>query len=247
MKDADPAATVDATELVRCAGAGAGPAVLARVDGRCGELVLRRADGEHYEVIANGVFLMDTRGGASERLLVTAAADRMPSGHGHLLIGGLGVGFSLAAAVQHPRVGRITVVEREPAVIEWARGPLAPFNEDALDDPRVRCVEVDLLDHLRTGDTRYDAICLDIDNGPHWTVTEGNRELYTDAGLHAVHRLLTDRGVLALWSAAPVPEFAERLRTRFDDVQVLTVPAPRGQPDAVFLARQQYARTVRPA
>jgi len=215
---------------------------LARVDGVCGELVLR-TDGEHFEVIANGVFLMDTRDGRSERLLVRAAADRMPDG-GHVLIGGLGVGFSLAEAVAHPRVRRITVVEREPAVIEWARGPLAPFNRGALHHEHVSCVEADLLDHLRDTETPYDAVCLDVDNGPHWTVTEGNRELYGDAGLGLVQRRLTERGVLAVWSAAPVPEFAERLRTRFDDVEVLSVPVPRGEPDTVLVARQQYARTV---
>lgn len=224
--------------------------VLARVDGRCGELVLRAAGGGHFEVIANGVFLMDTRGGASERLLVTAAADRMPPG-GHVLVGGLGVGFSLAAALAHPAVHRVAVVEREPAVVEWARGPLAPFNGGALADPRVSCVEADLVafllgctaqpggaaqpDHAAAG--RYDAICLDIDNGPEWTVTEGNRSLYGAAGLDAVARRLSPGGVLAVWSASAAPEFAARLRARFDEVDVLAVPVPRGEPDTVFVAR----------
>ena len=224
-------------------GVDASPTVLARVDGACGELVLRAA-GEHFEVIANGVFLMDTRDGRSERLLVRAAADRMPSGAGHVLIGGLGVGFSLAEALRHPRVRGVTVVEREPAVIEWARGSLAPFNGSALDDPRVRAVEADLADHLRAPGPSYDAICLDIDNGPHWTVTEGNRELYTEAGLETLAARLEPHGVLAVWSAAPVPAFADRLRARFDDVEVLSVPVPRGEPDTVLVARQQYARTV---
>ena len=219
--------------------------VLDRVDGRCGELVLR-SDGVHFEVIANGVFLMDTRNGESERLLVDAAADRMPDG-GHVLIGGLGVGFSLAAAVRHPRVRRVTVVEREPAVIGWAGGPLAGVHGRALDDERVRCVEADLLDYLRGGGgtaERFDAVCLDVDNGPDWTVTDGNRGLYEDSGLATVDARLTPGGVLAVWSAAASPAFAARLRTRFDDVEVLTVPVRRGEPDTVFLARQQYACTV---
>ncbi|HEU4346889.1 MAG TPA: spermidine synthase [Actinoplanes sp.] len=229
-----------------------------RVDGVCGELALR-TDGVDFEVIANGVFLMDTRGGASERLLVEAAADRMPDG-GHVLVGGLGVGFSLAAALAHPRVTRVTVVEREPAVVEWARGVLAPFNGNALADARVRCVEADVLDHLLGGSGGhllagsgghllggsggYDAICLDVDNGPDWTVTEGNLGLYDDAGLAAIGRRLAPRGVLAVWSASASPAFAARLRARFDEVEVLTVPAPRGEPDTVFVARQQYACTV---
>jgi spermidine synthase len=222
----------------------AAPTVLARVAGQCGELVLRAAGGGHFEVIANGVFLMDTRGGASERLLVTAAADRMPAG-GHVLIGGLGVGFSLAAALAHPAVRRVTVVEREPAVLEWARGPLVPFNGGALADPRVSCVEADLIAFLlgrpalldRSAAERFDAICLDIDNGPEWTVTDGNRALYGDAGLAAIRDRLTGGGVLAVWSATAAPEFAARLAARFDDVEVLTVPVPRGEPDTVFVAR----------
>ncbi|HEY0640357.1 MAG TPA: spermidine synthase [Pseudonocardiaceae bacterium] len=215
--------------------------MLERVTGRCGELVLR-ASGEHFEVIANGVFLMDTRNGESERLLVTAAADRMPDG-GHVLIGGLGVGFSLRAALDHPRVRRVTVVEREAAVIGWARGPLAAVHGHATEDPRVTVVEADLVDFLRAG-ARYDAVCLDIDNGPHWTVTEGNERLYAAPGIEDARARLVPGGVLAVWSAAAVPGFEALLRTRFDEVEVLAVPVARGEPDAVYLARQQYARTV---
>src|SRR5262245_19506647 len=107
--------------------------------GSAGELALRRS-GDDYEIIANGTFLMDTRGGASERLLVTAAAARMPAG-APMLIGGLGVGFSLRAALDHPRAGSVVVVERERAVIDWNHGPLSTFHGDALSDPRVRCVQ----------------------------------------------------------------------------------------------------------
>lgn len=224
---------------VRLFQARAGPAVLGRVEGHCGELVLRRASDGHFEVIANGMFLMDTRGGQSERLLADAAADRMPGG-GHVLIGGLGVGFSLAAAIGHPRVRRVTVVEREPAVIEWVRGPLAHLSRGALDDERVCCVEADLVGYLEAGGAtggRFDAICLDIDNGPEWTVTDGNRRLYDDDGLRVVKSRLTDGGVLAVWSASAAPGFATRLRARFDEIEVLAVPVPRGEPDTVFVAR----------
>jgi spermidine synthase len=208
--------------------------VVERVDGCCGELVLR-ADGEHFEVIANGTFLMDTRNGESERLLVTAAADRMPAA-GRVLVGGLGVGYSLRAALDHPRVRAVTVVEREAAVIGWAGHELAHLNGDPLADPRVECVEADLVEFLTTGE-KYDALCLDIDNGPHWTVTEGNERLYDAAGLDLLRQRLTDQGVLAVWSAAAAPEFADLLATRFDEVQVLTVEVRRGEPDTVYVAR----------
>lgn len=210
------------------------PVVLERTAGHCGELVLRRA-GEHFEVIANGVFLMDTRGGASERLLVRAAAERMPAA-GRMLIGGLGVGFSLAQAVATLAVRRITVVEREPAVIAWARGPLAEVNDRALDDPRVRLVEADLATWLRATPERFDAICLDVDNGPQWTVSEDNRELYGDRGVRSCNERLSPGGVLAVWSAAASPEFEAVLGRHFATVETLTVPVPRGEPDVVFLA-----------
>src|SRR5664279_1992127 len=103
--------------------------VVERVAGCCGELVLQRREG-HYEIVANGVFLMDTRGGGSERLQVTAAADRMPA-PGRMLIGGLGVGFSLAAALAHPGVGEVEVTEvsvarGEPDVIVLGAAPRRP-------------------------------------------------------------------------------------------------------------------------
>jgi spermidine synthase len=201
--------------------------------GAAGELALRR-DGDHYEIIANGVFLMDTRGGTSERLLVEAAADRMPDG-ASMLIGGLGVGFSLRAALDHPRVGPVVVVEREPAVIEWNAGPLRGFHGGALSDRRVVCAEADFLAWLRESDDRFGAICLDIDNGPEWTVSDGNAALYTESGLDLLAGRLVTGGVLAVWSAAASDAFAERLRARFDRVEVLPVPVPRGEPDVVFL------------
>lgn len=206
-----------------------------RVTGHCGELVLR-TDGRHFEVIANGVFLMDTRNGESERLLVTAAADRMPA-PGRVLVGGLGVGFSLRAATGHPRVGGITVVEREPAVIRWAHGPLSTFNGNAPGDARVELVEADLVDYLAASGPTFDAVCLDIDNGPHWTVSETNRRLYRADGLDRVRRRLSSGGVLAVWSAAAVPEFEALLRTRFDEVEAMTVEVDRGEPDTVYLAQ----------
>jgi predicted membrane-bound spermidine synthase len=222
------------------------PIVLERTAGRCGELVLRRA-GEHLEVIANGVFLMDTRNGESERLLVSAAAQRMPGGGskpggnmpggGRMLIGGLGVGFSLRQACADQRVREIIVVEREPAVIGWARGPLRGFGGEALEDPRVRVVEADLVDWLAATTARFDAICLDVDNGPQWTVSDSNGALYSDSGLCALSSRLTAGGVLAVWSAAADPAFDARLRYRFSEVEALRVPVPRGEPDVVWLAR----------
>lgn len=210
--------------------------------GPYGEVVLRRR-GECFEIIANGCFLMDSSDGRSERLMVSAALDRLPQPHGvSLLIGGLGVGFSLAEACADPRPGRICVVERERAVIDWhTRGsaPLRRFAGTGRSDPRARIVRDDLLRHVRSTDERYDVLCLDIDNGPDWTVTDGNRNVYQPAGLAALERVLTAAGVLSVWSAAPAPDLVRRLESRFARVETLEaplLPGRRGGPDVVVLA-----------
>lgn len=205
-----------------------------RVRGVNGELVLRRREG-HHEIVANGVFLMDTRDGRSERLLVTAAAARMPA-RGRMLLGGLGVGFSLAAALAEPRVQEVHVVEVEPAVVRWNRGPLAALHGDALADPRVT-VHVDDVAAVLTAatDGAFDAVCLDVDNGPDWVVVPENARLYTPPGIAAATRVLAPGGVLAVWSASRTDALAEHLRARLDDVEVLEVPVARGEPDVVVL------------
>lgn len=221
------------------------PVTVDRRDGPYGEVALRRR-GERYEIIANGCFLMDTSDGRSERLLVRAALDALgalPEGTVSVLIGGLGVGFSLAEAAAEPRWSRITVVERERAVIDWHRdGTLRPFSQGALDDPRVEVAHTDLLDHLAADGDPYDALCLDVDNGPDWTVTDSNSGLYGDEGLALLHRRLAPGGVLAVWSAQASEAFEDRLRGRFGDVRTLRIPVPRGEPDLVHLARRPTLR-----
>jgi spermidine synthase len=210
--------------------------IVERVAGCCGELVLQRRDG-HYEIVANGVFLMDTRDSGSERLQVTAAADRMPP-PGRMMIGGLGVGFSLAAALAHPGVDEVHVLEREPAVLRWNRGLLASLNGDALRDPRVRTHEVDVVRWLANAPTcSLDAICLDVDNGPEWLVSPGNAWLYANDGLRTAARVLSPDGVLTIWSAAPTPACVARMKQHFTEVDVTEVSHARGEPDVIVLGR----------
>ncbi|MEU9556039.1 spermidine synthase [Streptomyces fumanus] len=216
------------------------PEVLDRREGPYGEVVLRR-HGDLLQIIANGCFLMDTSDGRSERRLVDAALAALPvpavRPAPHVLIGGLGVGFSLARAAANSRWGRITVVEREPAVIDWHRaGPLAALTREALADPRTRIVEADLVDYVNETSDTFDALCLDIDNGPGWTVTEGNEGLYAPAGLAGCARVLRPGGVLAVWSARPSPEFEETLcNAGFQQVRTEEIPVARGVPDVVHL------------
>ncbi|MFF9484192.1 spermidine synthase [Streptomyces sp. NPDC014676] len=214
------------------------PEVLDRREGPYGEVVLRR-HGDLLQIIANGCFLMDTSDGRSERRLVDAALAALDARvtEPHVLIGGLGVGFSLAHAAGQPRWGRIAVVEREPAIVEWHRaGPLSGLSARALADPRTEIVDADLVRYLDETSDTFDALCLDIDNGPDWTVTEDNEGLYSAAGLAACARVLRPGGVLAVWSAKPSPEFEGTLRNAgFQQVRTEEIPVARGVPDVVHL------------
>ncbi|WP_406454697.1 spermidine synthase [Streptomyces sp. NBC_01622] len=214
------------------------PVVLDRREGPYGEVVLRR-HGELLQIIANGCFLMDTSDGRSERLLVDAAyaaLDGRPQPD--VLIGGLGVGFSLAHAAADPRWGRITVVEREPAIVEWHRsGPLSELSASALADARTDILKTDLVAFVNETCATFDALCLDIDNGPGWTVTDSNESLYSPAGLASCVRVLRPGGVLAVWSAQPSPEFERTLwNAGFKQVRTEEIPVARGVPDVVHLA-----------
>jgi spermidine synthase len=210
------------------------PDVLERLITPRGELVLRRR-GEHFEVISNGTFLMDTRNGESERLLVTAALARhhRPA---TMLIGGLGVGFSVAEALADERVERAVVVEIEPAIVDWHRRHLGAYSAGTLHDPRTTIVIDDLAHHLRATPDRYDLICLDIDNGPQWTVTTDNAALYDDIGTALIASRLAPQGILSVWSAARSPSYESILRRHFADLVVHEVAVPRGRPDVVIVA-----------
>lgn len=222
------------------------PRVLYRGDTPRGELVLRRA-GEHFEIISNGVFLMDTRDGGSERALVRealahvlAASDtrECPPVGLRVLVGGLGVGFSLLEALSDPRVAAVTVVEIEPQVVGWHTTHLAGLTGGALADPRVRVVVDDVYRLLDTEPARYDVICVDTDNGPGWTVVDDNVRLYQAEGLALLRSRLAPGGVLAVWSAHHDPAFARRLAEQFGECTHLTVPTATAtaEPDHVYLA-----------
>jgi spermidine synthase len=211
----------------------AAPVVLDRRPTARGELVLRRAGGD-FEVIADGTFLMDTRGGRSERALV---AEAIAGKRGvRILLGGLGVGFSLDEALRAREVREVVVAEIEPVVVEWADTHLRGVTAHGLDDPRVRLVVADVRDAVETAEGRFDAVCLDVDNGPAWLVHERNAQIYTDAGLELIARRLRPAGRLAVWAAAPDAAFEHRLRRRFAAVRTLRIPVARGPDDVVYVA-----------
>jgi len=179
----------------------------------------------------NGVFLMSTGNGASERELVRAVG-----GSGRLLIGGLGAGYSLAAAVAEPDVTEVVVVESEPDIIAWNRTYFRPYNQGAVDDPRVTVVHADIGDYLTTQPAAFDGICLDTDNGPDWLSRPDNAALYCAAGLSRLKGLLKRHGRLAVWAARESPGFSSLLDSVFGGTRVIRVSVERGPDDVIYVA-----------
>ncbi len=169
--------------------------------------------GAEFSIMGGGNELMNSRLGGSEAALATLACDRLRNrGAPSLLIGGLGMGFTLRAALSGLGPdARVAVAELVPAVVAWARGPLADLFADSLTDPRVEIVEADVAGLIASACSDYDAILLDVDNGPGGLVSQANDGLYASAGLKAAAQALRPGGVLAVWSAAPDEGFGRRL------------------------------------
>ena len=169
--------------------------------------------GADHMIVLDRDELMNTRMRGSEEALATMACARLRQrGSARLLIGGYGMGFTLRAALAAlPAGARVTVVELVPEIIAWARGPMAALTGECLDDPRVTLVVEDVALHIGATRAGYDAILLDVDNGPDGLVRAANDRLYAPAGLAAARAALRPGGVLAIWSAAPDAAFARRL------------------------------------
>ena len=178
-----------------------------------GELRLMQRGGE-YSIMSGSIELMNSRLSGSEEALATLVSARLTGRPApRVLIGGFGMGFTLRAALASlgPQAA-VTVAELAPAVLAWARGPMAHMTGDCLDDARVRVVESDVAALIGAGEAVYDAILLDVDNGPEGLSRPANDRLYDRAGLDAARRALRPGGILAVWSSAPSPAFSRRLR-----------------------------------
>lgn len=184
--------------------------------------------------------LMNSQTHGSEGALARLAWERRrPAGPVDVLIGGLGMGFTVAAALQASgSEDRIQVVELVPGVVDWNRGPLAHLAGHPLKDPRVRVDIDDVGAVLRRRTAAYDIILLDVDNGPHGLTTPANHWLYGDAGLRAARAALRPGGVYAVWSAGPDDAFTRRLKQRGFAVEAVRVPAhgSRGRKHVIWLA-----------
>ena len=169
--------------------------------------------GRDFMIVLDRNELMSTRMNGYEIALGTMACDRLAGRNApHLLIGGYGMGFTLRAVLERlDAAGRVTVAELVPGIIEWARGPMAELTAGCLDDPRVTLRMGDVRDAIRAAPRAYDAILLDVDNGPDGLTRPANDGLYSARGLDEARAALRPDGVLAIWSAAPDPAFARRL------------------------------------
>ncbi|WP_454886707.1 spermine/spermidine synthase domain-containing protein [Sphingomonas oryzagri] len=183
--------------------------------------------GSDFMIVLDRNELMSSRMSGSEEALATMTCDRLGGRVApHLLIGGYGMGFTLRAALARLDArARITVAELVPEIIAWARGPMAALAAGCLDDPRVALREQDVAMVIGGETAAYDAILLDVDNGPDGLVRLANDRLYTSPGLASARAALKPGGVLAVWSAAPDAAFARRLAKAGFAVEEVAVKA----------------------
>ncbi len=195
-----------------------------------GELRLMRR-GAEFSIMIGSNELMNSRLSGSEEALASLSAARIGGrAKPEILIGGLGMGFTLRAALaEFGSDASITVAELVPAVVAWARGPMAEVFGTCLDDPRTTIHVGDVGALIRAGRGRFDAILLDVDNGPDGLTRESNDSLYTLAGLSSAYAALRPGGVLAVWSSGPDAAFTQRLRRAGFEATEERVKAHRGR------------------
>lgn len=190
--------------------------------------------GQDFMILFGRNELMSSRLRGSEEALATLAYERLKGcARPHMLVGGLGMGFTLRAALEAlPADARVTVGELVPKIVEWARGSLAHLFGDSLDDPRVGIEVRDVYELIAGSRAAYDAILLDVDNGPDGLIHMANDRLYGRDGLRAAHAALRPGGVLAIWSAYPDKAFTDRVRRAGFQVDEVKVRATGGRKGA---------------
>ena len=199
-----------------------------------GDLRLMRR-GEEFSIMAGGIELMNSRLSGSEQALATLVCDRKGPA-ARLLIGGYGMGFTMRAALASlGPAAQVTVGELVPEVVAWARGPMAHLSAGSLEDPRLTLALGDVRGLIAAAQGSYDAIVLDVDNGPEGLSRRGNDRLYDHPGLLAARQALAPGGVLAVWSSAPNAAFTKRLLRAGYQVEEIKVRAGGGKRGARHL------------
>lgn len=204
-----------------------------------GQLLLRRR-GNDFAIEYGETQLMVSWVSRSEQALATLACQRVCKDDAQLLIGGLGMGFTLVAALAAlPANASVVVAELVPKVLDWARGPLSHLFGDALADPRLTMEICDVHDLIAGSPERFDAILLDVDNGPDGLISLANDRLYSVGGLQMAHAALRPGGVLAIWSGYPAYGFADELEDAgfiVEEVHMRTGEHGRGDRHVIWLA-----------
>jgi spermidine synthase len=208
--------------------------------------LMRRSD--EYIILANGKPLMSSRMHGSEEVLATLACQRAGAlEQPCVLIGGLGMGFTLRATLDVlPPSAKVVVAELVPEVVEWNRGPLGALAEDPLKDPRVQVETDDVAIRLGSRPGQFDAVLLDVDNGPAaFTSSSNNAGLYDDRGIALAFAALKMEGMLAVWSAREDRKFEQRLRHGRFDVEIQSVRGrlkSGGPKHTIFLGHKSSKR-----
>jgi spermidine synthase len=217
---------------------------LAHATTACGDELLLRERSGTFEIRCNGWDLMSNRAHYSEQWMARIACRQPRTGAFRVLIGGLGMGFTLRAALDVlPPAGEVIVAELLADIIAWNRGVLAPLADRPLDDPRVRVECADVAELLQPD--RFDVILLDVDNGPGAVMLRGNASLYSPEGLQRMQRALRQDGILAVWSASPSPHFEQILRgagLRWDRADVPARGTAHDPLHSIYLATPTIAR-----
>lgn len=218
----------------------------AQVPGNGGELRLYK-HGEDFSIkIAGRGELMNSRKHGSEKALAEMTCQRLKGCvNPRLLIGGLGMGFTLAAALHHVgEQGQVVVAELVPAVVKWNEGPLGLCAGQPLNDTRASVREGDVAEIIKAEQQVYDGIILDVDNGPEGITRKQNNWLYSVDGLKAAFVALRPNGVLAVWSAGPADDFYRRLTRVGSKVEQVRVRAhgKKGTWHTIWLARRETSK-----
>ena len=215
----------------------------AKVPGGGEDLRLFRRDRD-FMIVLDRNELMNSRMSGSEEQLATLTWERLRNrDKPRILIGGYGMGFTLRAALAVlPAGAEVVVAELVPEIIAWARGPMAELTAGGLDDPRVTVVEDDVASAIASARGSFDALLLDVDNGPDGLTRAANDGLYSSSGLAAAKAALAPSGILAIWSAAADPAFTRRLSAAgfaTDAVQVRARSNGKGAQHTIWLAQKR--------
>lgn len=197
--------------------------------------------GDEFAIMLGQNQLMSSRLHGSEIALATLTHRRIADRKNmQILIGGLGMGFTLRAALEvFSPATKIVVAELVPAVIAWAHGPMSALFKDSLSDPRLTIDQADVVDIIRAKAAAYDAILLDVDNGPEGLTRAANDRLYDLNGLNEAFRALRPAGILAVWSSRPDDSFTQRLRRAgfsVDEISVRASDTRKGSWHHIWLA-----------